>query len=169
MKQYIPLKRFEYSVPCSGICAKRMGSWVSDPFETHLPLLKVKIDFEKRDLYLEGKGLIERGSVQKPEADLSASDNERISVKATISSGFSINLSDFANDELVFSLEGSLDDGKTINSCSGLMVLGNTISRNGQEGNEWRLTVYVYDDCDDEREIKLRLMMYSLSENAPIN
>jgi hypothetical protein len=146
-----------------------MGSGDGNSFETHLTPLKVSIDFEKKNLYLEGKGLFEKGSVQKPQPIVSIPDSERIRVKGVISSGFTINLSEFTKDELVFSMDGSLDDGKTINSCSGLLVFGKTINRDGSEPGEYHLTVYLYDDFNQEREIKLRLTMYPLLPNAALN
>src|SRR5882757_1865523 len=99
MKHSIPLKRFDYAVPFSDTYANRLGSGDGDSFETHLTPLKVSIDFEERNLYLEGKGLFEKDSVQKQQPNQSRSDNVRIRVKTTISSGFSINLSDFTKDE----------------------------------------------------------------------
>ena len=129
MKNVIPLKRYEYSIP--------------DADATN-----VDIDFEKQTLFLTGK---------------------RLKVKATIYPGFSVDLTDFSEDGLVFSLEGIIEDGKNINSCSGLLVLDNMTSRNTPGGREWHATVYLYDNYDDEREIKLRLPMYSPRENAELN
>lgn len=167
MKNNIPLKRFEYTAPSPDTYAKRMGS-AGDPFDTHLPLLQVSLDFEKRELHLEGKDLFEKDPIQKPQSIL-LPDNERIRVKAGISSGFSIRLSELAKDELVFSIEGSLDDGKSIDSCSGLLVFSQAISIDGSETGQYHLTLYLYDDFDDEREIKLRLIMYAFSETAFFN
>ncbi|HTE07792.1 MAG TPA: hypothetical protein VK628_03450, partial [Flavitalea sp.] len=76
----------------------------------------VDVDFEKKSLRLVGEGL---------------------KVNATIYSGSGVNLSDESNDGLVFSLEGILEDGKTINICSGLLVLHNAMAMNGQSGKAW--------------------------------
>jgi len=168
MKHSIPLKRFDYAVPFPDTYDDRMGSGGGDPFETHLAPLKVSIDFERRDLYLEGTDLFEKGPVQKPRPIASVPDNEGIIVKATFSSGVRINLSGSTQDEIVFSMDGILDDGKTINSCSGLLVIAKTINRDGSETGEYRLSVYLYDDSAD-REIKLRLTMYPLLPNASLN
>ncbi|HMI63984.1 MAG TPA: hypothetical protein VK518_23870 [Puia sp.] len=108
----------------------------------------VDVDFEKKCLRLVGEGL---------------------KVNATIYSGSGVELSDELSDGLVFSLEGILEDGKTINTCSGLLVLHHAIVRKGQSGKAWHLSVYLYDDHDDEREIRFNLAMQPMSENAPLN
>jgi hypothetical protein len=108
----------------------------------------VDVDFEKSTLRLAG---------------------ERLKVKATIYPGFGVDLSDETNDGLVFSLDGILEDGKTINSCSGLLVLHSATDRKGRSGSEWRLSVYLYDNNNDEREIILNLTMGPVSGNAGLN
>jgi hypothetical protein len=169
MKHSIPLKRFDYAVPFPDMYDDPMGNGGGDPFEKHLAPLKVSIDFEKRDLYLEGTHLFGKESVQKLQPIASIPGNERVVVKATFSSGFRLSLSEFTKDELVFSMDGILDDGKTINSCSGLLVIAKMVNRDGSETGEYHLNVYIYDDSDDEREIKLRLTMYPLLPNASLN
>jgi len=164
MKHPILLKRFKYSIPDSNVDVKGMDRRNSRSSRMHLPLMRVDIDFEKRNLSLDGNDLLKMISARKPELVRSEYDKERILVKATIYPGFSIDLADFANDEVAFSLEGIIDDGKSINSCSGLLVLGSTIGRNRREDREWYLKVYLYDDYNDERVIKIKLSMYSISE-----
>jgi hypothetical protein len=61
----------------------------------------IEIDFEKRNLALKGEG---------------------IKISTTIHSGYSVDLSDKTNDGLVFSLDGVLEDGKTINTCSVILL-----------------------------------------------
>ena len=108
----------------------------------------VDVDFEKKCLRLVGEGL---------------------KVNATIYSGSGVELSDELKDGLVFSLEGILEDGKTINTCSGLLVLHHALAREGQGGKAWNLSVYLYDDHDDEREIRFNLAMQPMSEKAAFN
>jgi hypothetical protein len=169
MKHSIPFKHFDYAIPFADTHANRMGSGDGSSFDTHLPPLKVSIDFEKRELILEGKDFFERDSIQKPQPVVSNPDNARIRVKATIYSGFTMKLSEFTKDELVFSMDGILDDGKKIGNCSGLLVFSKPINRNGSEAGEYHLTIYLYDDSDDKGEIKLRLTMYAFSKNALFN
>ena len=128
----------------------------------HLPLKRVEyciadpganvsIDFENRKLSLAG-------------------DIEFVPIKvnATIHPGFSAGLTG-SGDELVFSLEGIMEDSHYINSCSGLLVLENMTNGYGLEDREWHATLYLYDHLIDGREIKLRMTMYGLSANAELN
>ena len=156
MKHSIPFKRFDYAASSPDTYANPTGSGDGSSVDMHLPALKVRIDFEKSVLTLEEK------IVSNP-------DNARIRVKAAIYPGFSINLSEFTKDELIFSMDGSLDDGKRINKCSGLLVFSKPIYKDGSEAGEYHLTIYLSDDFDDGREIKLRLTMYAFSKNAPFN
>jgi hypothetical protein len=134
MKHTIPLKRLEYRIP--------------DNATAHFHLANVNIDFEKKDLSIEG---------------------DSIKVKATIYPGFAVDLSGSSDDEFIFSLEGIIQDSKSINTCSGLLVLDSMTNSHAIGGKEWYATVYLYDDYDDEREIKLRLPMWSLAGNAELN
>jgi hypothetical protein len=125
----------------------------------HLPLRRVEycipgpganvnIDFESRKLSLGG--------------DIG------LKVSATIYPGFSAGLTASA-DELVFSLEGIMEDSDHINSCSGLLVLDNLTNGQEPEDREWHATLYLYDDHIDGRELKLKMTMYALSANAELN
>ena len=128
------------------IPVKRFEYSITDRAIYHLR--NVDVDFEKKRLHLAGEGL---------------------KVSATIYSGSGVNLSDDIGGGLVFSLEGILEDGKTINTCSGLLVLHNTIAGKGGNGRTWHLSVYLYDDHNDEREIRFNLAMHPMSENAALN
>ena len=146
MKNVIPLLRYEYSIPDAAATA---GDTLNGQTrETLFQLANVDIDFEKKSLSLTGK---------------------KLKVKATIYPGFAADLTDLSEDGLVFSLEGIMEYHKCINSCSGLLVLDNMPSRNTPEGREWQATVYLYDDYDEEREIRFRLPLYSPRENAELN
>jgi len=126
---------------------KRFEYCMPDTATTNFHLAKVNIDFEKGSLSLETD----------------------VKVNATIYPGVRVHLSDVADEEFVFCLEGIIANGDTINTCSGLLVLDSMINRNAPCGKEWHATIYLYDDYDDEREIKLRLQMCSLAVNAELN
>jgi hypothetical protein len=134
MNIHIPLKRFEYCTAEQGATAKNRVS--------------VDIDFEKRNLAIEGEG---------------------IKIKTAIYPGVGVDLSDNIDDELVFSLQGVLEDGKTINSCSGLLVLQCDMEGQARSVRDWRVSVYLYDDYDGDREIKLNLTMWLLPGNPQLN
>jgi hypothetical protein len=155
MKQHIPLKRFEYCIHATGT-----------PVDG---IQKVRIDFEKKELSLTGDIRLVPEKPRKLWRARSAPSRERIEVRATIHQGLTGGLTDYPTDEVVFSLEGTMRDSKHINSCSGLLVLENLITRQGSAGREWHATLYLYDDKSDGREIKLRLTMYSPLMNPELN
>ena len=148
MKQ-LPLKRVEYCIPGPGAAADGMKIRKGNIFGFHFQMTNLKIDFETRRLSLAG--------------DIG------VKVDATIYPGFSTGLSGSSSDELIFSLEGIMEDCNCISSCSGLLVLDNLTKGQGLEGRQWHATLYLYDDRIDGREIKLRLTMYGLSANAELN
>jgi hypothetical protein len=155
MKQHIPLKRIEYCISAPDAAVDGMK--------------KVSIDFEKGKLSLtDDIGLVPDRS-RKAKRARSTSARERIEVRATIYPGLNGGLVGFSANELIFSLEGIMQDGKHINSCSGLLVLDNLTSGDGSDGREWHATVYLYDDAGYGREIKLRLTMYCPSANPELN
>ncbi|HXB45741.1 MAG TPA: hypothetical protein VNV85_16855 [Puia sp.] len=163
------LKRLEYCIPGSNTRANDRSNKRRRSLAMHVPLVKVNIDFVKKNLSLEGNSLVMVTPVGNSELTISACDNKRIKVKASFYSSFNIDLSDLSNDGLVFPLQGIIEDDKGINSCSGLLALDCASTNNWPRGNEWQLTIYFYDDFNDEREIKLKLTMYSFSENTLLN
>src|ERR1700754_3464478 len=146
MKNSIPLKRLEYCIP--------------DTAAENYSMTNVNIDFEKGNLSLEGDSQLMGVETRKQRLVRSATKKGRIKVNATIFPGVNAHLSDIASGELVFSLEGILEDGKSVNSCSGLLVLNNTAGTQGHGVEKWRLAVYLYDDYNEKREIKLMLTMH---------
>lgn len=170
MKQPHLLKRFEYSVPSNfQNTVNGYGGRKSQLRDMHLPQVNVSIDFETKTLLLEGNSGLMVPAVQKPKLKRSARNYGRISVNAAIQSGVSFELADLANDELVYSLDGTINDGESITSCSGLLMLDSEIKMDGTGGREWCLYLYLYDDFNVEREIKLKLAMYSVSDKAQLN
>ncbi|HEY4108135.1 hypothetical protein [Puia sp.] len=155
MKQTIPVKRLEYFIP-----------------ETAAPnsnMTNVNIDFEKGNLSLEGDSQLMVTDTGRSRLARSTFSKGRIKVNAQIFPGVKVHLSDISNGELVFSLEGKLEDGKSINSCSGLLVLNNKADSKEQGIEKWHLAVYLYDDFNERREIKLILTMHYVKENAELN
>jgi len=146
MKQHIRLKQFEYCIPAPGEAASGMK--------------KVSIDFEKGKLSLTGDIGCVPDTSRKARRARSTQAMERIEVRAIIYPGVNGGLAGFSADELIFSLEGTMSDSKHTNSCSGLLVLENLTN----------ITLYLYDDNSDGREIKLRLTTMSCpSANPELN
>jgi hypothetical protein len=146
MKRHIALKRFEYCIP--GFSAAFDG------------IRKLSIDFEKKELSLTGDIGAIPDRPRKLWRPFSTSATERIEIKATIHPGVIGALTGLSGNEVIFSLERTIRDGKRINSCSGLLVLENLPYGHGCDDREWHATLYLYDNKNDGREIKLRLTMY---------
>ena len=155
MNHSIPVKRLEYCIPEMTTAKANMTN--------------VNIDFEKGNLFLEGDSQLVLYETRRSRLARSAFRKGRIKVNATIFPGVKAHLSDVAGSELVFSLEGLLEDGKTINTCSGLLVLNNPGTRKGIGPEKWHLSVYLYDNYNDKREIKLKLTMHYVTKNAELN
>ena len=152
---HLPLKRFEYCIPGPGVAADGMK--------------KVSIDFEKKKLSVTGDIRIVPDRSRGIWRRRSASARERIEVSATIYPGLTGGLVGHSEDEVIFSLEGTMRDSKHVNSCSGLLVLENIAERQEWQGREWHATLYLYDDSSDGNEIKLRLTMYRPLANPERN
>jgi hypothetical protein len=152
---HLPLKRFEYCIAGPGVAADGMK--------------KVSIDFENKELSLTGDIRLVPDRPRKLWRARPTFSRERIEVRATIHPGLTGGLAGYSTDEVIFSLEGTMRDSKQINSCSGLLVLENVIIGHGSEGREWHATLYLYDDKNDGREIKLRLTMYRPLANPEQN
>jgi hypothetical protein len=168
MKQQIPIKRFEYCTPDGGVTTGARSVPDSRLFGIDFRLMTMDIDFERRTLSLEG--ISRSGSGQRKKRRLrSGPDGEFIKVFATICPGPGSSLFGTDEDGLVLSLDGVLEDSKTISSCNGLLTLHCAAEKPGWNGGEWCLTVYVYDDYNEQREINLNLTMWPLSENAGLN
>lgn len=168
MKQQIPIRRFEYCTPEGGITTGARAVPDSRSFNIDFRLMTMDIDFERRTLSIEGISRTGNGERKNRRAQ-SGADGEFIKVSATICPGAGFPLSGTDEDGLVLSLDGVLEDSKTISSCNGLLTLHCAAEKQGWNGGEWRLAVYVSDDYNDQREINLNLTMWPLSENAGLN
>jgi hypothetical protein len=169
MKQAVYLKSFEYSIPASEQDFNDGSNLHGDYLEMHLPLVILKIDFVNKCLFLESNGMQKKSFSSKTELSGFAFEKERIKVNAHIYCGLDINLSGSSNEEMVFFLEGIVDDSESKNPCSGLIVIDGRTNTHESRGKEWDLRISLYDNNNDDREIKLDLMMYSLSQNATLN
>jgi hypothetical protein len=184
MKQQIPIRRFEYfnaehviaggamTAPGSGTSAAPASGAPANPSsvtpDLNFRLMTMDIDFEKRTLSLEGISKPGTGR-RKQRRARSGPDGEFIKVFATICPGPGFHLSETADDGLFLSLDGVLEDSKTISSCNGLLMLHCRAEKQGWNGGEWCLVIYLCDDYNERREIRLNLPMWPVSENAVLN
>ncbi len=158
MKQDNLLKSFDYSIPC------RQGDNGSpcDP-------VQVNIDFEKRSITLDGLGQFTPGPGRRREWIKTKASKKKVSVRAAICPGPGLDLSESLDNDFAFSLEGVIDDGKSINSCAGLLLVNGTAYTNGAGYREWQLAVYLYDERNTERQVNLKLTLYSGFQHADQN
>ena len=158
MKQDNLLKSFDYSIPCpqgdnGGTC---------DP-------VQVNIDFENRSITLDGLGQFVPSSGRRREWIKTKASKKTVSVRAAICPGPGLDLSESLDNDFAFSLEGVIDDGKSTHSCAGLLLVNGTAYTNGAGYREWQLALYLYDEHNTERQINLRLTLYSAFKNADQN
>jgi hypothetical protein len=198
MKQQIPIRRFEYctaervaaggaatggaagvntgSVTTSGVTngSATTGGTMANPDsatpDLDFRLMTMDIDFEKRTLSLEGISKPGRDPrKRKARHSQSGPNGEFIKVQATICPGPGTKLSETGEDGLFLSLDGVLEDSKTVSSCNGLLMLQCRAEKQGWNGEEWSLVIYLCDDYNERREIRLNLPMWPVSENAVLN
>jgi hypothetical protein len=168
MKQPVYLKSFEYSIPASDRDFNDNGNSYLG-LEMHLPLVKVSIDFENKYLFIESNGNPVTTPSNKMELIKFDFDKKRIRVNANICCGRNINLSASVDEDLVFILEGIIDDGEYAHPCTGLLIIENGEAAHQSGNNEWDLKVHLFDDINEEKEINLGLIISSLSQNAELN
>ncbi len=169
MKQPVFLKSFEYSIPASERDLNESGYLYRDHLEMHLPLVRVSIDFENKYLFIESNGNLATTLSNKLELIRFDFDKRRINVNANICCGLDINLSASADDDLVFILDGYIDDGEYKYPCTGLLIIDNREPGLQSVESEWDLRVHLFDNINKEKEINLGLTMCSLSQNAELN
>ncbi len=167
MKQQILLSKFEYNIPASAIALASVKR--NYPAAAHLPLMKVNIDFDKGLLKLEGDWQFMVKSNRHNDGSWAGSQRERVTIKMDIYSDVKINLADASCDGLVFPLEGTIKEGNTLSSCTGLLVIDNVRDTNGHIGCQWNISFYFYDLRSDDCEIKFNLPVYTRQEKSHLN
>ena len=161
MKKTQLLKQFEYSIPVNAIALA--GSDKHHIAISHLPLMKVFIDFEKGELKLEGDWSFMIMANDHNQFTWSRYHRDRVKIETAIYPAFPINLGDHYSDGLVFVMEGSIKEGNTIGACSGLLVIDNNREENGLISNSWAISFYLYDLQADDSEIKFKLPIHQVS------
>jgi hypothetical protein len=167
MKKPILLKQFKYSIPpCVNTIA---GIKKNHIVAEHLPLMKVVIDFENGNLKLQGDWHFMMASNKYNEVGCSNNHKERVQIEATIQASSPINLNNPQNDGLVFPMDGTIKDGNSLGSCSGLVVLDNVRGLNGLISDQWNISFYLYDQQFNDCEIKFKLPIFITSDSENKN
>jgi hypothetical protein len=165
MKEELLLKEFQYTIPASLLAFKGVKN--NYLVAEHLPLMQVTVNFEEGELKLEGDWRFMMAANRHNEPGWLIYHRERVEIETAIYSSLVIDLNDRYTDGLVFPLEGSIQDGDSLHSCSGLLVTDNVRGSDGLIGNQWNISFYLYDAQFDDCKIKFKLSIYqtSLNEN----
>ncbi|MFT3937020.1 MAG: hypothetical protein QM726_25565 [Chitinophagaceae bacterium] len=131
-------------------------------------LVDVNIDFEHEDFKLEGDWQYMMAANKHAEENWFNCHN-RVSIKASIYPGTTIDLTDDKNDGLVFLIEGTIKDNENTDSCSGLLVMDKIVNDNETTLNKWNLSFYLYDSAHDDCEIAFKFPVYGKPANDLLN
>ena len=163
------LHQFDYSIPATSetyagplkVCGKKLAS--------HLPLLKMKIDFLTGTMRIDAdRRFIAREELHH-NSGFFTSYRERVMIEAIINSSIEINLAGNICDGLLFPVEGKINDGSIICSCTGMIILEAGCNNNIIHFNTWMLNIYLYNALVENFEIKLKLPLYYASVSSHNN
>lgn len=158
MEKQLLLRKFEYVIPASALSLAAINrNYVTS---THLPLMKVIIDFENAHLKLEGDWQFMMAANKHNDANCLKFHRERVKIETAIYSKLILNLDDPYSDGLVLPLEGSINDRSLVSPCTGLLVIDNARGSNRLLSGQWAISFYLYDIQFDNSEIKFRLPLY---------
>lgn len=167
MKKQLLLKQFEYSIPYSALVAAGVKS--NHFFAEHLPLMKVTVDFENGKLKLDGDWRFMLAANKHNEASRFGCDRDRVKIETAIYPACVINLNDPYSNGLMFPLEGNINDGNSLSTASGLLILDNVTAGNGLMSNQWNTSFYIYDAAYNDCEIKFQLPVYIVEITPGLN
>lgn len=166
MKHQTFLQQFTYSIPATSLTfagpLKKQGRKVA----THLPLLKVELDFTNGKMNLDADWhFLSASNCQINPANFFIY-RERVKVEAFLNSSIEIDLEEKNCDGLIFPFEGNINDGSIQCSCSGLIILDAGFSQNPSNAIAWMMSIYLYDALVENFEIKLKLPLFYTSVSS---
>jgi hypothetical protein len=166
MKKPTLLTQFEYAILPSAIAVteSKKNNFVAE----QLPLMKVVIDFEHGHLKLEGDWHFMMSTNKNNDANGFECHLERVQIETDIYASSAIDLNHRANDGLAFPLHGSIKDGNSLSSCSGLLAFDKD-RRIALTNDLWNISLYLYDVHFFEWEIKFTLPILGTGNNENEN
>lgn len=168
MKQMLPLRTIEYSVPIAARSTRHVAADGELGPEQPTNLLYVQIDFQSGQLQLEGNWQFIMSSNSKSEKHWFGLHQERIRFNAAVFPGQAIDLGE-AKTGAAFAVEGILSDGNNETEYTGLLLLDPVKSSKTPGAVCWKLNLYLYNSESDDCEIKLGWMFYPSTESAELN
>jgi len=155
MKAPVSLKTFTHVVYSSAVMAgKEPVQGIHN--ENNASLLTADINFEQGIFRLEGDWHYMMTCNKHTEPGWFNYHQQRITIKAGICPGCSIDLLDDNNDGAVFIIEGNIKDNNDLTACSGLLVLDKTTGNN-RDVDTWNISFYLYDNDNDDVEIAIKI------------
>lgn len=151
------LKQLDYTIPVSSMALGLLPA--NQAYAWHLPLMKLHVDFEKGTLLLEGDWAYLVLSNSHNDTQYFYRGRGRVQIETAIYSLQPINLNDPESDGLMLPLEGTIKDGLSTGSCSGLLIIDNDRSPQGLMGNNWVVHLYLYDPQFNDTEIKCKFSL----------
>ncbi|ANE49682.1 hypothetical protein SY85_03380 [Flavisolibacter tropicus] len=157
MEKPLLLRQYEYEIPTSRVMLPAVTKEGNNNDTENQPLLKVFFDFKNGHLKIEADWqYMVFASKYSEEAWIGYHEN-RVSIDASIYPALSINLNDSTCDGLVLPLEGYIEDGAILSSCSGLLAL-DKISASYEP--HWKITTYLCDLQFDNCELNVQFPVY---------
>lgn len=161
MKAPILLKTFSHSAVAAAFSSVATGTKELPEGDNHRSPLTAGIDFECGRFSIEGDWHYMMTCNRHAEQASFDFHKQRVSIEGSIYPGFTIDLSDDNNDGAVFILEGNIKDiNNQSSACSGLMVLDKIIENNTLAVDTWNISIYLYDNSNEDCEIALKIPVF---------
>jgi hypothetical protein len=161
MKAPILLKTFSHSVVAAAFSSVVIASKELTEGYNYPASLTADIDFEHGSFSIEGDWHFMMTCNRHAEPAWFDFHKQRVSIEGSIYPGFIIDLSDDNNDGAVFILEGNIKDvNNNISACSGLLVLDKIIENNSLAVDTWNISLYLYDNSNEDCEIALKIPVF---------
>lgn len=147
METLISLSEFEYRL-CTSSSKKNR------PVSFHLPDMVVNINFEKGHMMLEGNWeFLVKANAHNTDKWVNLHTN-RVIVETRFASVSPLTLTEEKSEEMVFPLEGYLNDGQQTAGASGLLIV------NREKDETWHADIYLFDYQFDVCEIHFHIPLY---------
>lgn len=169
MQEPVLLSRFEYAMLSSTITVSSRDGLEKYPFGSQVPLVSIKIDFEKGDFWLEGNRQFMLFSRKTRKVRELVSQQERVRVESSLFPGSVIDLSDRSNDGLFFTMDGSILYGGMLKTCTGLMLLENIRNKQGDFTRHWSIAFNLHVITQKEYELKFKIPVLQKDEQEGWN
>lgn len=163
------LHQFEYTVPPSSLSISGPAQRSFKAMADHANLLRVIVDFEAGEVIIEGdRKFILQTSAGNRDNVLSSS-TERIIIQANLSSFKPLDLDDVNSVAFIFPLDGCIEDGDTVRTCTGMVAVDHVLNDLNNEIQNSFISIYIYDMESDDNEIMFRFPAYPGNINCNSN